>query len=405
MKLYQVVSIALLVSLACLVQFATSCHGSLRPAELVDFDGPDEYRHYRPRSTSRVTPASFNPDIPSLRVLSYNVFLRPPPVGWGDANDCRARRIGEELAERADQLDIVALSETFAKGPVETLVENLGNRFPYRVTRQPSSSFGRTNGGLSLFSRFPIRKVYAKKFNTCSLDDCLATKGFIHAIVELSEQLKVNVISTHLDAGGGRADRKSRARQLNIIRDYMTDKRVGQQWPTLLMGDMNVDGIRGPGARLGLQRAGRSEYQTMLQTLSQPCEGCTDAACAQFCNRPPTDLVADEHGPWAFKRKQTQKFNSMNCVGRSLGSCKQPEHVSNWTDRERLDYIFAFDGPPTARYKLQVQRARHLPFADNACQTDYLSDHKAVQAELRFSQPALAEQAANEQQTAETETN
>ena len=73
-----------------------------------------------------------------IRVLTYNVFMRPEPVSYGDKTACRAQRIGRWLA-RGD-VDIVALTETFRREDVETLTAKAGSRFPHQVVSKPTGS-------------------------------------------------------------------------------------------------------------------------------------------------------------------------------------------------------------------------------------------------------------------------
>lgn len=389
MKLFKAVTILALAVLTLSVQFTSSCHGTLRNAESLKLDSP--FSSLLPASTNREPNAE---PVTSLDVMTYNVFLRPGPVSWGDANDCRATAIGKELARRAGDLDIVVLNESFSGDAVDNLAETVGQRYPYRVLRRPRAEPLRINGGVSLLSRYPIRDVFTETFETCAFDDCLASKGFLHAVIEVSESLRVNVLASHLDAGSSKADRRARHQQVENIRRYMDDHEVGRDWPTLLMGDLNVDGIRGPlGALTDDQRA-RPEYRRLLSTLSKPCRQCADGRCSNLCGQRPADVVTTASGPWTFEAEQTRKVNSINCLGQSIGNCSgSPNRRKNWKKRKRLDYILSFEQPRTSGVQLDVRDAAHLPFRDEnqTCDTEYLSDHQAVRASFDIKRPALVE--------------
>ncbi|MFB6350233.1 MAG: sphingomyelin phosphodiesterase [Bradymonadaceae bacterium] len=388
MKLFKVVTILALAALTLSVQFTSSCNGVLHQQQSFQLDTP--FSSVLPASTSG-RPTDTDRPVTSLDVMTYNVFMRPGPVSWGDANDCRATAIGKELAQRADKLDIVALNESFSKDAVDNLVETVGQRFPYRVLRRPEAKPLRVNGGVSLLSRFPIRDVYTQTYDACAFDDCLASKGFLHAVIEISDSLRVNVLASHLESGSSNADRRARHQQIQTIRDYMDKHKVGRDWPTLLMGDLNVDGIKGPIGALTDGTDARSEYRTMLSTLSKPCSQCADAGCSSLCGQKPADVVSASDGPWSFNADQTAPVNSLNCVDQSVAPCSSPNARPNWKKRERLDYILSFDQPRSSGVQLDVRDASHVPFRKDVCGGEYLSDHQAVEASFDINRPALVD--------------
>ncbi len=388
MKLFKALSLIALAALTLSVQFTSSCNGVLSEPGSIDLDRPYSFL------TGRNHPPDSEQPLESLKVLTYNTFLRPAPISWGDANQCRATEIGQELAKRADELDLVVLNESFAKDAVQQLADTVGKRFPYRVLRRPRADVLRTSGGLSLLSRHPIRTVYTDTFEMCAYDDCLSTKGFLHAVVELSETLRVNVLATHLDAGDSTQDRTARENQVATIRDYMDRRGVGKKWPTLLMGDMNVDGLREP--------EDNAEYRSTLAHLSkQPCRGIGgEGNASRLCGQKAGDVVTSSYEDWSFDAEDTEPVNSMNCVGRSLAPCDSPNEASNWKERRRLDYIFNFTTPTNASgIELRARSAEHLPFRDSACGTEYLSDHQAVRAEFDIRRPPLVDRDEAEEPT------
>jgi endonuclease/exonuclease/phosphatase family metal-dependent hydrolase len=262
-----------------------------------------------------------------VRVLSYNVFLRPGPVNFLDEARCRAGRIGNWLNNA--QVDIVALAETFEPGDVSTLVGKTRSRFPYRVVSQPEGSglLG-VSGGLSILSRWPIEETRTLTYDECSgaLTDCVANKGAVHAVVRVSENARVNVVATHLDAGSWDGDREARAAQLRQLREFIDeiDTDVG---PVLVLGDFNIDAL-----------AGNGEYQDLLAALD----------------------VGDAH---------PAPPSTLNC--RMSISCDEP------TTARRLDYVFTGHGED----RLVRKATRHLPLADDTCgSAHFLSDHRAVLA-------------------------
>lgn len=361
--------VALLAFASCDGRFRAPQSPNTRPAplSLPDFSTPD--------------------DGLELRVLSYNVFLRPPPVGWGDATLCRAREIGRRLAARADEYDLVVLNESFAEEAVHSMMETLGDAFPHRVLRKPEASALATNGGVSVLSKHPLDSVRTQAFDTCAgtMSDCRSTKGFVHARLDVTPLADVDVLATHLDAGASTDDHRARLGQLQTLRNYIDGLPSSHRSPLLLLGDLNVDGLRrsvAPGARAG---ARTSAYASMMATLSPNCEDCSGGHCAAVCAGSPVDAVASLQGALPITRRESRPLNSLNCSGQSLFPCSSPNRGANWRHRQRLDYVMVFDGADArSSSSARVVSARHEAFDGERCDTPYLSDHKAVASEIRI---------------------
>lgn len=291
-----------------------------------------------------------------LNIMSYNVFVRPEPVSFGDETACRSSRIGEWLSEQPD-LDVAVLTETFFDDDVELITRNAATKFPHKIVGVPDSTglLG-VSGGLTILSRFPIEKWEAEPFETCAgaFSDCLAAKGIVWAVLRLDKIRRVNVVATHLDAGRGAADVAARAAQLQQARDFL-DERVDNGWPTVFMGDFNVD---------GLEADPDSEYDTLLNSL----RGAMGSQRVVDTVRAVSERV---------EKLARQALDTLNC------------DMTIWCDgaersdekHRRLDYIFAYD---SKKYRADVISATHDPVEDDTCGSRYLSDHKAVRATVSF---------------------
>lgn len=321
----------------------------------------------------------------NLRVLTYNAFLRPPPVGWGDKTQCRARRIAARLAQEPIPRDIVALNETFDPARVEELADALDDRFPYQLLGLPNARGFRTNGGLTLLSRYPIEHWTAEPFDQCSGDfnDCLATKGFVWALIRVSEHLKVNVVTTHMNSGGDDSAREARRLQLAQIKRFMSQKKIFERWPTVLMGDLNVNGIRW--RPRSPQSDKLTEYAKTMTTLGNTCTKCATAACFARCNPFPVDTYRKHTGRWSFDADGTRQVNTYNCSGQSMLPCTSLNQNEHWQERMRLDYVMHF-GPPALvpDMSLEVLDSASVAFKDDSCGTTYLSDHQGVEATIEI---------------------
>lgn len=351
--------------------------------------GPTERTVELGARSVRVDPNDQTPVHERLRVLTYNTFLRPPPVGWGDRNMCRARHIGRRLADEPIPRDIVVLNESFDTEAVGELTDIAAARFPYQVVSLPKAHGFRTSGGVSVLSRYPIEISSAERFRSCSgeFNDCMATKGFVWALVRVSRHLKVNVLATHLNSGRDSNARQARREQLEQIRDFVRSKRDFQRWPTLLMGDLNLDGLRWSGRDPATDKL--TEYARTMSLLGNNCAQCDTAGCLDACNPFPVDAFRRSRGRWRFDPMGTDAANTYNCTGQTLTPCDSPNDRMRWRDRMRIDYVMHF-GPPTLAPKLQVRVAESstVAFKSNACGTTYLSDHSGVQATVDISRGA-----------------
>ncbi|MGM0556169.1 MAG: endonuclease/exonuclease/phosphatase family protein [Myxococcota bacterium] len=308
-----------------------------------------------------------------IDVLAYNAFMRPLPVGLGDDNFCRSLRIGDTLESDGGEYDLIAFTETFDLRATQVLRHKLEESYPYQVLRKPLREGLETNGGLSLFSKFPIENWTSKRFDDCSgtFNDCMAAKGFIHALVRVSEDVKFNVIATHLNSGGSQGSQDARSTQLDQIRGYLDQNTDIENWPTLLMGDLNVDGLH-----YDRSTPSADEYDRMMTKLGSIC-GDSGAPCARF----PMDTAREVLGPWAPEEVDTRAVNTYNCANHGLDDCAdagQPAHVDR---RQRLDYVISMGPPSSAPDRtLELRSASHRPMKDNSCDTTFLSDHAAIEA-------------------------
>lgn len=282
--------------------------------------GPDLQDHLNNPTTH-----SYPEQAPSsLELLSYNVFLRPESISTRDHTRCRGNRIGEVLAVM--DADIVALQESWQREAVTSLVDRSGEALPYRVLSKPRAAFFKNvSGGLSILSRWPIEDVRTLRFDTCHGEDCLATKGAIHAVIRVTGTSRINVVNTHLDAGDANGDRRARARQIEQLRDFVADidRNTG---PVVLLGDFNVDGI-----------AAHEEFGDLLTQI---------------------------------------RVNHDFDVGKSTLNCETNVSCGQSRIREQIDFVFT----PTGESRLFRYDTRHLPLRTTACgpDVDYLSDHRAV---------------------------
>ena len=110
--------------------------------------------------------------------------------------------------------------------------------------------------GLTLATALPREAILAlasRPYEACSgwilgANDCLATKGFLHARILLGGEYEVHFVNTHLDAGRAPEDRAARAAELAQLRAYLEREAAGAA--LVLGGDLNLDAANAEDAAL-----------------------------------------------------------------------------------------------------------------------------------------------------------
>lgn len=137
-----------------------------------------------------------------IKLLSFNIFLRPPPVK-NNENDWKDERLYDFFLEMKD-FDIICLQEMFGTLTTrrQTLIKiasKLGFFYYYEIP--PPSFFAKNliDGGLLILSRFPIIDTEFKPYSYSVLDCILGQKGCLYAKIKIKDSFLV-IINTHLQA-------------------------------------------------------------------------------------------------------------------------------------------------------------------------------------------------------------
>ncbi|MET9903872.1 sphingomyelin phosphodiesterase [Streptomyces sp. NPDC006446] len=288
---------------------------------------------------------------PSMRVLTYNVFLMSKNLypNWGQ--DHRAAEIPKTSFFRGN--DVVVLQEAFDNAASDALKSATAAEYPYQtpvVGRSKSgwdatggaySSTTPEDGGVTVLSKWPIvhKEQYVYK-DACGAD-WWSNKGFAYVVLNVNGT-KVHVIGTHAqstDSGCGTGEAASmRSRQFKAIDAFLDARNIPADEQVLVAGDLNVD-------------SRSTEYASML----------ADA-----------DLVganARTGHPYSFDTREN-----------SIALDRYP------TDpREDLDYVLHRAGHARpAVWKNEVVKERCAPWTVSSWGTDYtytnLSDHYPLSA-------------------------
>lgn len=173
-----------------------------------------------------------------LSLLCYNVHGLPAAV-TGDDTPGRMTAIGPLL----DDFDVVALQEDFMAANHAILTGASSHIFDlwFDAKVDPTRVYG---SGLSIFSNPLLADQHQEHFTTCAgiidgANDCLSSKGFMMARLQLAAGMQVDVYDTHLDAGGGNDDDDARAEQVDQMLAAIDLRSAGRA--VVLCGDMNLE--------------------------------------------------------------------------------------------------------------------------------------------------------------------
>jgi endonuclease/exonuclease/phosphatase family metal-dependent hydrolase len=166
----------------------------------------------------------------SIKVVSWNVFLRPGILK--DDQLGRVDGIGNYLNKT--NADVLVLQEVFHRRSRKRLTKKLKKKFPYHTGIGPKSFFGVPSGVL-IFSKHKIVEEKHISYRKGKGSDRLARKGAISAAI-LFFKTRVQIIGTHLQAGGGKERDKIRRSQIRKMKSFKNEKNV----PRLYVGDFNI---------------------------------------------------------------------------------------------------------------------------------------------------------------------
>ncbi|RCI01568.1 hypothetical protein CU097_014297 [Rhizopus azygosporus] len=186
----------------------------------------------------------------TVRLLTLNIFMRPPGVK-NNANDYKEQRLDYIIEHILPSYDIITFQEAFAfanRRVDKLLVKAYDQGFYHHVAsprHYPWELAG--DGGLLILSRFPIVQANRIEFSRGVHADWLSYKGALHALVQLNNNSLLHVYTTHTQASYDNAgsfnldDTKVRLSQFARVHQFIAETAKDDDYPILLMGDLNVD--------------------------------------------------------------------------------------------------------------------------------------------------------------------
>jgi endonuclease/exonuclease/phosphatase family metal-dependent hydrolase len=189
-----------------------------------------------------------------IRVLTYNLFLRPPPIK-NNEDDWKDERLADFVNE-LQNYDVICLQEMFGtltsrRQQMIKFANKSGLLFHVEV---PSPSFFSKHiidAGLLILSRFPIIESEFRPFKYTVLNCTLCQKGVLYAKIKIKDSHLI-VFNNHLQATyfnitidqwnlciKTRLDHIAEA--AIFIKDIITKRELNSSDTILYMGDFNVD--------------------------------------------------------------------------------------------------------------------------------------------------------------------
>lgn len=170
-----------------------------------------------------------------LKILSWNIYMLPYISLFND-NDKRAKAIAERLS--GSDYHIIVFQEAFSRKCRNILSRNLMAAFPYQYGPVNDARFSlRTNSGLWIVSKFPLKQLDQVEFSKSAGYDAVARKGAV--LFEGSfKGSRFQLLATHLQAMDSQALRELQCRE---IREHLLNPYFQKNVPQFLCGDFNID--------------------------------------------------------------------------------------------------------------------------------------------------------------------
>ncbi|MFK7798854.1 MAG: T9SS type A sorting domain-containing protein [Aureispira sp.] len=181
----------------------------------------------------------YDPNI--INVLSYNVQFLPFGVsGLPNASE----RADEAPKYLSPWQDVVIVQEVFDDNARNNhLIPAMTTAgFQYRTGILNDGQFPTWNGGVMIFSKWPIELEDEYDYRSCdnNAGDCLAAKGVLYARVNKLGK-KYHIFGTHVEAGGQPNDIAIKKEQFGEQRDFIAQQQIPADEAVILGGDMNTD--------------------------------------------------------------------------------------------------------------------------------------------------------------------
>lgn len=187
-----------------------------------------------------------------MNVLAYNIFMLAPPISSSDQT-LRA----SEMSQHVQDYDALVFSEAFYNSArTDELIPDLSVEYPYH-TNVVDESGSLEDGGVMIFSKYPIEFEQQMIYSDCDGSDCFASKGVMYAKINKMGK-KYHLFGTHTQAWPDAVDVAVRINQFKELNAFIESRNIPQNEAVIIAGDLNVDKIANV----------LNEYNGMLDSLN-----------------------------------------------------------------------------------------------------------------------------------------
>jgi len=225
----------------------------------------------------------------NIRVLTYNIFLRPPFVknNMDDFKNERLKGFIDQVLSK-NYFDVILLQEIFNLGNTRQrklleVARKAGYVFHARGVGIPLFSKKFIDAGLLILSKYPIVERDAHLYRHGNQIDSWAAKQMIYAKIKVSQWQYVHLFTTHMQASYFDSEDhqnvindKSRLGQVDELADFIHSKIHNSPFPAIVAGDFNIH------ARMAneLDSMETKEYQYLIRKLNKDGASCSPSHCA-----------------------------------------------------------------------------------------------------------------------------
>ncbi|MCZ2355730.1 MAG: sphingomyelin phosphodiesterase [Bacteroidia bacterium] len=176
-------------------------------------------------------------ELETISILSWNVFMLPPPF-FRTHQIPRCKAIIEFLNNSS--YDVLVLQEIFYEKVRSKFVKGLINCYPYHYGPCGTDKFLRQDGGVMIFSKYPIESSQQIAFrDKCKGGDCFSDKGALLAEI-VKNHKKIQIVGTHLQSMEDSISQGIRVRQYEKIKQFLLRPFHREDVPQLIVGDLNT---------------------------------------------------------------------------------------------------------------------------------------------------------------------
>jgi len=338
---------------------------------------------YLPKSSNELLPMKQDKEKKKIKLLTYNLFLRPPLIK-NNSSDYKEIRF-EEFKKRISSFDIVALQEVFGLGNTrqQRMINHArqqGFTYVHRAVPPPLFSRKFIDAGLLILSKYPILDCDAIIYKSGFQIDFYAAKQVIYSKIQVNDNFDGNIhlFTTHMQASyhensiqDNVLNDKARRDQVIELIDFVKSKIENTPELGIIAGDFNIN------ARANRRDAitESEEYKQMMQIFHQ-----------KLPDFEIKNLLKEIYGyhPCTYADVTLKD-------GKTIPRETVLTHTADYCTEESIDYIFSIQKKNTKISSVVPQKIKIKEFFVNNLPVTQLSDHYALSLNLMINDQDISQ--------------